>query len=941
MSNSHSPYQSSQTTHTTVSSLSAPGEGILDMADDCEEGGLVDIMEMDTPLPPLKSVFDCPNIELCIVKGKNGWRCVWCGHSFTPAHATRALAHLLKKKKCDIRVCTAIIPKPSLVRYEALYDASMQTKGARKRHNEYVMDYVENDQSSAVGALLGRRGVTVNVTDVSVASVVSSGFPIATYSSTKRSYQPSVSTSFNNQQDIRKSHNATLEFAIADFFHSENIPDKVVESARFRRLIKVARLCGDDFVCPDRRKIGGELLDLNFETRYNANKVALLKEANTFGLAFLGDGATVKRMPLMNILAMSGDTPPITVSIQDCTEHMQDGGKKDASYIARLFEEEVNKFDPKRSCTDVFFFDGASNVQKAGQVLMAKFPRTFCFHGGEHVVSLFFSSIAKIAPIKVLILKTCRFYNVFGSGANHAIHAQFMAQSAMANKGKKVGLLRGAGTRFATWFYAMMRLLRLKEALKFTIHQQKFRDLTLNASARAVVKDIGDDKMWKSMYILLRSIFPALRALRYCDTSKPSMDKIFFLCHRTTKAIEQSKEFLDDDNLFGSLKIDSNLRREGNTVWGGDDDDDEEDDNVVYAEEPDEDNDDDEDDDDDDSASYTLTLSGKIEWHWNHRKKRLEHEYAVTAWALCVMTDVREDVAQRLNDLGGKYRDSIEKVVSRLHQLPCANPHPDVPNMTEGEIIDIFWNEFKAFQNQTEPFHQPARWSTADVVKGRSHIWHEKYSLPYTKVLGYVACRVTSKLCGIGPAERCWSAVKQVKKDKRSHLSGDSTEKRSVIYLSAKQQEALSLREKMEKIDASGHNSMFGDDDINFDLQLETFGVDTNALREPATERVFHAWVQDWEKEIRFKNDSVAEALLLQKYKGLVFHDPDTNKTYSIFEENMEYRRGNRNGWFVIAVSSEEGVEDEPFTLELACDLIGNTQQASGVKVIRPTQEEE
>ena len=145
----------------------------------------------------------------------------------------------------------------------------------------------------------------------------------------------------------------------------------------------------------------------------------------------------------------------------------------------------------------------------------------------------------------------------------------------------------------------------------------------------------------------------------------------------------------------------------------------------------------------------------------------------------------------------------------------------------------------------------------------------------------------------------------------------------------------------MEKIDASGPKAMFGDDDINFDLQLEKFGVDTNALREPATEHVFHAWVQDWEKEIRFKNDSVAEAHLLQKYKGLVFHDPDTNKTYSIFEENMEYCRGSRNGWFVIAVSSEEGVEDdEPFTLELACDLIGNTQQASGVKVIHASQQE-
>ena len=38
------------------------------------------------------------------------------------------------------------------------------------------------------------------------------------------------------------------------------------------------------------------------------------------------------------------------------------------------------------------------------------------------------------------------------SGANHAIYAQFMAQSSMANKGRKVGLLQGAGTRMALWF---------------------------------------------------------------------------------------------------------------------------------------------------------------------------------------------------------------------------------------------------------------------------------------------------------------------------------------------------------------------------------------------------------------------------------------------------------------------------------------------------------
>jgi len=53
------------------------------------------------------------------------------------------------------------------------------------------------------------------------------------------------------------------------------------------------------------------------------NKEKLLKNAEVFGLAFLGDGATVKRMPLMNIFAMCGDVPPITISIQDCTEQMQ------------------------------------------------------------------------------------------------------------------------------------------------------------------------------------------------------------------------------------------------------------------------------------------------------------------------------------------------------------------------------------------------------------------------------------------------------------------------------------------------------------------------------------------------------------------------------------------------------------------------------------------
>jgi hypothetical protein len=130
----------------------------------------------------------------------------------------------------------------------------------------------------------------------------------------------------------------------------------------------------------------------------------------------------------------------------------------------------------------------------------------------------------------VLILKIWRLCNVFGSGANHAIHAQFVTQSSLYNKGQLIGLLQGAGTWFATWFYAMHHALHLKRALLATIHQQKFLDLksAKKQSVRMAVQDIEDNKFWKCLYILLCFVFPALRALCFCNASRPVMDKFSF-----------------------------------------------------------------------------------------------------------------------------------------------------------------------------------------------------------------------------------------------------------------------------------------------------------------------------------------------------------------------------------------------------------------------------
>ena len=111
----------------------------------------------------------------------------------------------------------------------------------------------------------------------------------------------------------------------------------------------------------------------------------------------MGDGATVKRMPLINVLGMSGDSHPVVVAVNDCTEHIATGGKKDASYISAIFEDKVAEYDPTKKHTDLFFFNGASNVQKGREILCEKYPRAYCLHTGERVMALFFSDIAKLA----------------------------------------------------------------------------------------------------------------------------------------------------------------------------------------------------------------------------------------------------------------------------------------------------------------------------------------------------------------------------------------------------------------------------------------------------------------------------------------------------------------------------------------------------------------
>lgn len=288
--------------------------------------------------------------------------------------------------------------------------------------------------------------------------------------------------------------------------------------------------------------------------------------------------------------------------------------------------------------------------------------------------------------------------------------------------------------------------------------------------------------------------------MRYCDSNTPVMDKIFFLSHRKSEAIKYPEELFNEVGLFSTEGLhDADLLSEMDQVFHnavGDManyavlvvDDGSDDGNGFDADADNSDVDDEaingsvgenEEDGSDVGGDYGgFSFGSKLVWHWEHRKIRVEHPYAITGWALCVMNDVRQDVNARFN---GEHRIAMEIVIKCLHHPPCPNQHPEVAEMSVAQIVDVFWNEFKAFRNMAPPFHGKSRWATTDVAAGRSHLWHEKYSLPYTKVFGFVACRVTLKQAGIGPAKRSWGAVKQIKDGKRSHIGSDSLEKRALF----------------------------------------------------------------------------------------------------------------------------------------------------------------
>ena len=111
------------------------------------------------------------------------------------------------------------------------------------------------------------------------------------------------------------------------------------------------------------------------------NLILIKKESDIFGFLFLGDGATISRIPLLKKLVSGKYLTVAVLELIDCQGYLVDGGWKDRTFICNRFLENIRKIDPHKSITDVVMFYGASNVQLAGKLLKIHYPNISVMRG--------------------------------------------------------------------------------------------------------------------------------------------------------------------------------------------------------------------------------------------------------------------------------------------------------------------------------------------------------------------------------------------------------------------------------------------------------------------------------------------------------------------------------------------------------------------------------
>jgi hypothetical protein len=398
----------------------------------------------------------------------------------------------------------------------------------------------------------------------------------------------------------------------------------------------------------------------------------------------------------------------------------------------------------------------------------------------------------------------------------------------------------------------------------------------------------------------VRAVFPMLIVLRLADQQDPVMDKLFFYIRRMDQTLEKSSVILDD--LEQRMK-----GMAWHVLCDLDTNDDDESESELINEEVE---DDDSTDSDTVESAAPKSLGKKVKDLWQKRRPKLISDFAIAGWLLSPIPEIYDDSSANMN---GEHRDAVDRLLKKVMGSEYADDSDELAS-----VMNTFWQEFEEFKTKTGHFQKPYIWSqqNRDLLLGKSHFWHKKNSYFQTTILGKFACRVCSKIVGMGSAERNWGDVKYLKSEKRSHLSADAVEKQATIFGASCMADARIEREKVQS--STTERYKFWDED-DFDSEFDMLIPVSNTLPK---KRVLKCYFEEWEEEHLTKKNDVSKAKFLQKYGGLEFRDIDFGTHYTICTKDMQYRRKtkkDRGGWTAIAYTQKK--EKSTWVIGKGCPL--------------------
>ena len=78
-----------------------------------------------------------------------------------------------------------------------------------------------------------------------------------------------------------------------------------------------------------------DLLEANYVAYQSDQMNKLLMNVDIFGLGIFGDGATIVKVPMMNVVVCLAGNPSCVLDVVDCSEHVAKGNKKYAIFICQ------------------------------------------------------------------------------------------------------------------------------------------------------------------------------------------------------------------------------------------------------------------------------------------------------------------------------------------------------------------------------------------------------------------------------------------------------------------------------------------------------------------------------------------------------------------------------------------------------------------------------